>query len=522
MGSTVHAQALPAEKEAMPGRLVLVLPFDNRSGDASLNWIGDSFPDTLNQRLNSAGFLTITRDDRQYALDHLGFPVDFKPTRATTIRIAQTLDANYVVVGNYSVSSGRIAVQARVLEVNQLRLSAPLEDSSDLQRLFEIENAVAWKVARQIDPKFPVAQQTFISASAGVKLTAFENYIRGTDAPSSVERIRRLQLAVEDARDYSAALLALGKAQYAARQYDAAATTLAKMPTNDRLALEGSFYLGLARFNTNKYADAQNAFAFVATRLPLPEVVNNEAVAISRQGKDAVPLFQQATTADPNDADYHYNLAVALIHRGDPVAAQAELDTALKLHPTDEEATELKPRLAASIHLTGTPLTNAITADGFEPLERIRRSYSEASFRQAAFQMDQVRAMRLATLPPAEQATQYAKIGNDYLAQGLVPEAEREFQAALAADTKSAAAHAGLAQVRERSGSEDEARSEAQASIRLSPIASAYLVLARLDLKANNLATSATEVGNALMLDPKNGPALGMKQQLQSRGQSVP
>ena len=76
------------------GRVVLVLPFDNRSGQPNLAWIGDSFPDTLNQRLTSAGYLTISRDDRQYALDHLGYPLDFKPTRATTIRIAQSLDAN--------------------------------------------------------------------------------------------------------------------------------------------------------------------------------------------------------------------------------------------------------------------------------------------------------------------------------------------------------------------------------------------------------------------------------------------
>ena len=505
-----------------PGRLILVLPFENRSGDASLNWIGDSFPDTLNQRLNSAGFLTITRDDRQYAFDHLGLPIDFKPTRATTLRIAQTLDADYIIVGNYSVNSGRIAVQARVLAVKSLHLSNPLEDSSELPRLFDIENAIAWKVARQIDPKFPVAQQTFLAASGGVKLTAFENYIRGTDAPSSVERIKRLQLAVAEAQDYSAALLALGKAQYAARQYDAAAATLAKVPLTDRLALESSFYLGLARFNSNKYVEAQKAFEFVASRLPLPEVVNNEAVAISRQGKDAVPLFQQVTTADPNDADYHYNFAVSLIHRGDPVAATPELEAALKLRPTDSEALDLKPRLAAAQHLTGTPLQAAITADGFDPLERIRRSYSEASFRQAAFQMDEVRAMRLATLPPAEQATQYTKVGTDYLGQGLIPEAEREFLAAIAADSSSAPAHAGLAQVRERSGAEAEARTEAQTSIKLRPNATAYLVLARLDLRNDALAASATDVSNALRLDPQNGPALGMKQQLQSRNQPVP
>ena len=73
-----------------------------------------------------------------------------------------------------------------------------------------------------------------------------------------------------------------------------------------------------------------------------------------------------------------------------------------------------------------------------------------------------MRAARMATLPPAEQAAQYTQLGRDYLAQGLIPEAEQEFQAAIAADSSSAAAHAGLAQVRERSGSATEARAEAQ------------------------------------------------------------
>jgi hypothetical protein len=48
------------------------------------------------------------------------------------------------------------------------------------------------------------------------------------------------------------------------------------------------------------------------------------------------------------------------------------------------------------------------------------------------------------------------------------------------------------------------------------------MVLARLDLKQNNLTGAATDVTSALKLDPKNGPAIGMKQQLISRGQSIP
>ena len=35
------------------------------------------------------------------------------------------------------------------------------------------------------------------------------------------------------------------------------------------------------------------------------------------------------------------------------------------------------------------------------------------------------------------------ELGRDYLAQGLIPEAEQEFQAAIAADPSSAEAHAG-------------------------------------------------------------------------------
>ena len=541
LATALSASAAPSQNPdpaAPAGRVVLVLPFDNRSGQPDLAWIGESFPDTLNQRLNSAGFLTISRDDRQYALDHLGFPTDFRPTRATTIRIAQTLDANYVVIGSYNVANGRISVQSQILEINNLRMSPPIEDSSELARLFDVQNALAWKIARNIDPHFNVAQQTFLAASGQVKLSAFENYIRGISATTPQERIKRLQLAVQETPTYSAALLALGKTQYAQRDYDHAATTLARIPPTNRRALEASFYTGLAHFNSGHYAEAEKAFAFVAARLPLPEVVNNQAVASSRQGHNATALFERAVAADPKDPDYHYNLAVSLYRHGDFASAQNEIDQTLKLRPSDTEAPELKALIAygrpapvtpAAPKPIATSTTNQPTAkpasastSSFEPLERIRRTYSEASFRQAAFQLDQMRAARMATLPPAEQATQYVQLGRDYLAQGLIPEAEQEFQSALTAAPNSAEARAGLAQVREQSGDHASARTEAQTSIKLNPNAQAYLVLARLELNENQTSASAADVGRALKLEPNNTAALGMKQALAARGPSLP
>lgn len=508
------------------GRLVLVLPFDNKSGQSNLNWIGESFPYTLNERLSSAGFLTISRDDRLYALEHLGLPEEFRPSRASTIKIAQTLDADYVVVGSYTVANpgtpqSRIQVEAQVVEINQLRMSEPIRQSNALPQLYDVENALAWQAARRMDPHFAVAEQTFLSTAGAVKLSSFESYIRGTGASTPGERLNRLAAAVGETPNFTAALLALGKEQYTDRKYEEAAATLAKVPQNDRLALEAGFYRGLARFNIARYAEAQSAFAFVASRLPLPEVVNDEGVAASRQGKDGVPQFQQAIATDPNDADYHFNLAVGLMARSDIAGATHEVQASLKLRADDPEATELLSRLE-SLHGSPANMKAVIGADGFDPTTRIRRTWSEASFRQAAFQLDQMRAVQMATLAPVEQAVQYAQLGAQYLAQGLIPEAEQEFQTALKADQKNAAAHAGLAEVRERTGAAEDARKEAEVSLKLAPSITAHLVLARVELQLGDLAASAQHVAEVLRQEPKNAAALAVKTALTGRGQAVP
>ena len=130
--------------------------------------------------------------------------------------------------------------------------------------------------------------------------------------------------------------------------------------------------------------------------------------------------------------------------------------------------------------------------------------------------------MRLATLPPAQQAAEYNQQGHDYLAQGLLPEAEQEFHQALTADPRSAAAHTGLAAVREQSGNIPEAQAEAHQANAIAPSVDAWLVLARIDLATRNLPASAQDVKAALLLDPRNGSALGMKAALANRGQSIP
>jgi tetratricopeptide (TPR) repeat protein len=148
------------------------------------------------------------------------------------------------------------------------------------------------------------------------------------------------------------------------------------------------------------------------------------------------------------------------------------------------------------------------------PLERIKRSYNDASFRQAASEMEEMEAQRIASLPPDQQAATLSKNGNTYLGRGLMLEAEREFQLALAANSNDAEAHAGLAEVRRRNGDDAQARAEAQTSLKIRPSAAAWLTLARLDRTQHQLPAAREDVSHALQIEPGNSDARGLQQAL--------
>ena len=507
------------------GRLLLVMPFENRSSQTNLDWIGESVPEVLNQRLTSAGFLPINRTDRLYALDHLGLPLDFRPSRASMLRMAQTLDADYVIYGSYTLDGTTLKATAQILDVAALQLGRPIEQQAELAHLIDILNSLAWRTARQLDPSYSVAEQTFVAANANVRLDAFENFIRGLVEAQHAERIKHLKESVRLNPNFYAAWLALGRAYFAHQDFEQAYTTLGKLPRNDSHALEAQFYRGLALFYTGNYAKAEDAFAFVATMLPLPEVVNNEGVAASRHGRDGGPLFEQAIAVDPKDADYHFNLAVSMRRHNNLSGAQREIEIAQKLRPSDSEVEAVAAlfktdaaRVVLAKAYPGAPESDPPS----EPLERIKRGYNEASFHQAAFELEQVEAMRLATLPAADRAKALSRQGALFVSRGFFLEAERQFSEAVQADPLSALAHAGLAQVREHSGDPEAARKEAQTSISLQPNVAAYLVLGRLDLAANHIQEATADVSNALRLEPANANARGLGQAVEARGHKLP
>ncbi|HEY6351839.1 MAG TPA: tetratricopeptide repeat protein [Candidatus Angelobacter sp.] len=481
-------------------QILLVLPFENASSAPGIDWIGESFPEILGNRMASAPLFIISRDDRLYAFNRLGIPASAKPSRATIYEMAQQIDADYVVVGRYNFDGQTFTASAHVMDVQKLRLSPELTQSGSLTDLIKIQTALTWDILHSLRLAETVSRNEFQAQFPPVRLDALENYIRGVIASSDPERIKRFKEAIRLEPKHTLAMLQLGKTYFKTREYDQAVHWLGRIPPSDRNSNEAQFYLGLAAFDSGQMDKAEAAFRFLSTRIPLTEIYNNLGVVSARRGeKNARTYFEKSIQTDPNDPDYRFNLAVELCRENDVSGASRELRESLAIH-SDTEAKSFLDALSA-----GTPPKDRL------PQERIKGNYDESSFRQLAIEIENNNEVKLRSSDPVTHAAFHAEHGQQLMDQGLTGEAEREFREAVILDPANAAAHAGLAQVLESNQDANGARNEARVSIRLKPGASAYLVLARLDLAENNPVAAEQDVAHALVIDPGNAAATSLK-----------
>src|SRR3977135_130757 len=106
---------------------VLVLPFFNLSNSANLDWIGESFAETIRESLAAQGMLALSREDREVAFQRLSVRPYALLTRATVIKLAESLDAGRVVFGQYTVaagtppSKGSLRITSRILDLKRIK-----------------------------------------------------------------------------------------------------------------------------------------------------------------------------------------------------------------------------------------------------------------------------------------------------------------------------------------------------------------------------------------------------------------
>lgn len=510
-----------------PVKTLVVMPFENRSSAPGLEWISEAFPEVLGQRMASDGVYVLGREYRLGAYDRAGIPYGVHPSRATLYRIAEQMDADYAVMGSYTFDGQTFTARAELLDMRQRQLSPQVQETGPLPQLLQVETALAWDLLHNLQPGYAVSRTAFLAAAPPLRLDAFENYIRGLMAQTEAEKLQRLRAAIRLNPSYNEALLELGKTYFQAHDYDAAANWLGRIPQNDPLAREADFFLGLAAYYQGNLPRADAAFRSLLQQFPLTEVYNNLGVVSARLGKpEARLLFQKAADAEPSDPDYRFNLAVSLFRGGDAAGASRELRECLALSPDDNEA---KGLLAAITARTTTPagvnpasaVTSPVVAPKL-PLERIKRNYDEAAFRELDVEMQSTAESRLAKLDPGTHAAYHLQHGRDLLAKGLPMEAKKELREAVQLDPRNGLAHACLADALDQTQDAAGARAEADAALRLTPSVELYLVLARLNLRDNNKQGAGEMLEKALRLDPANAEALALQRKLDGQAVAAP
>ena len=121
---------------------VVVFPFENVASDPQKDWLGEGLSELTTDSMVGHGPVVFTRDERLAALEKLGLPTYSRFSRATMIKIAGEIDADYVVFGEFTPDGANLHVSARVLRVSPPKLSEPFaetgrseEHTSELQSL---------------------------------------------------------------------------------------------------------------------------------------------------------------------------------------------------------------------------------------------------------------------------------------------------------------------------------------------------------------------------------------------------
>jgi tetratricopeptide (TPR) repeat protein len=531
-----RGQESPAPTQAVAGRTMVVLPFENASPTPGLDWLGESFPETLYQQLNSPLLYVASRDERLRSYDRRGIPAGVHPSRATLYRIAEEMDVDYAVLGSYSYNGTRLSATVQLLDMRAQKLSLPTTESASLAELGSLQSALAWDLLHLVRSDFSESKEKYIAGVAPIRLDALENYIQGVLATTAAEKEQHFREAARLNPDYSEAWLELGKTYYAQRAYEPAIAALSQIQQNGQqssavsgavvsgsvvsgaLIREASFYLGLAAYAHGDFAGSESAFEFVVARVPLAEIYNNLGVVAARRGqKKAADDFERAIQDDPSDADYHFNLGVTLASSGDRAGAAREMRAALDRRPNDAEAKMLLDSLApgAGSSASGDIVPSSATLK--IPAERIKRNYEESAFRQMTTQMEGWAEQQFARSDPRAHAHFHIELGQELMAHGFTTEAEAEFRHAAAVDPSSTAALTALAEDYDARGDTHAARAEAEAALRIHESAEAYLVLVRLDLQENKIAAATQDIERALQLEPANPAGQELKRALTAK-----
>jgi tetratricopeptide (TPR) repeat protein len=510
-------------------RTILVFPFENQSSRPDLNWISESFPVMFSSRLARAENYVLGREERNAACLQLGLSPETPLTLASEFKVAQTLGADWMIVGSFDVQGDLLTARAQLLEMRRLKLTPALEVAGELAELADLQTRLAWRLLAMHDPDFVVGKEEEFFRL--FRLDAFENYVRGLLAADDESCIRFLQEADRLSPADHRAAFALGRLYFDRKEYADSAKWLQKLQETDERYLESLFLLGVDEFFLGHQAEAEKACEALARQLPLNEVWNNLGVLRERRGQysEALAVFDWANQSDPRDPDFCFNRGVCLWYLKRYKEAAQALEEAIGADDEDSEAHTLLALVLKKLgDAPGEQRETQWLAEHEEggaadlpqdilPHTRLKKNYDGRAFHLLALTLRNALEERLASVPPAQHSEIHLARGKKFFAEGRLPEAERELAEAVSLVPGNSEAHVSLAQVLEAEGKHREAAAELETSLQLKNSAATHLVLARVYLALEQPQLAREQGQAALALDPGNQEAERLLEQIVAR-----
>jgi tetratricopeptide (TPR) repeat protein len=357
----VFGQAVTAKPSSVSGGVahaetVVVFPFENVVSDPQRDWLSEGLSELTTDSMVGHGPVVFTRDERLAALEKLGLPTYSRFSRATMIKIAGEIDADYVVFGEFTPDGRNLHVSARVLRVSPPKLSEPFSESGNLDSIAETEARVSWRILCAIrsslaadvpcDISSPAALQA-TKAVAHVRADSLEYFVRGLQATDDELRLRELREASRLDPSWDEPLVAIGKTFYERRDCESAVGWFAKVPAGNAHSADAGFYAGVCQLLRNDPVHAEATFAGLLARAgngPIfPGIINNLGTARLRQTryKEAAADFDRAQKFDPGEPDYWFNLGLAQYLINDWAESARALREVVRLQPDAEDARSL-------------------------------------------------------------------------------------------------------------------------------------------------------------------------------------
>jgi tetratricopeptide (TPR) repeat protein len=540
-GASASQSTRGAASEASQQGIYLVFPFENAGASPRLDWLGEGLEELTIQRLSAAGQQVYSHTGRTGELDRSGLPPTAKLSRASMLRIAQNMDADFVIFGRFTSDGKNLMVEAQILRVSPTRLLPALRETGPLDSLMDLHVKLLWRLLSANDHAYPRTLEEFSKAQRPLRLDAFEHYVRGLLASDDDPRLRELREAARLEPDWPDPDFAIGDAYYARRDCDSALIWFAKVPkTHDRY-VEAAFATGVCRLLMNQPDKAEEVFASLQEALrnnlvsgaDLPEILNNLALARARQNNVAAAVadLRRAAELDPDEDDYPFNLGLLALGANDFAGAadhfreaserepdkaenRALMILALEKAGKKAEADQERDTAAETFGPDALPVVRLdAKKDTLLHLERVRTEMDTTALRLEIVSAGD--SANAAAATAANTPAAHLRRGRQELSAGRVDAAEIEFRAALGADPGSASAHNGLAEVYRRRGKLDDSAKELQASLEIRDSAAVRTTLARIYLEEKKVDLARAELEKALKLAPKYPDAKELLEHLQ-------